>query len=160
MNTCPICFKDELQDNEKAITNCNHIFCNNCIKKWIDRKRLDCPTCRQIITNYKNNKINNRIIVLQNNQEIQRNMLLENNYIKLYKSYKLCKFMFSITSLTLLLYTYLYNVTKTEYDILENKYIECLYNNSLYNSNLIKVTIFNNYNSEICYVPYYFIQNC
>ena len=160
MNTCPICFKDNLNENEVSITNCNHIFCKKCLEEWIDRKRIDCPTCRQVIKNYRNNKINNKILILQNNHAIQRNIILENNYIKLYKYYKFCKFMFCISSLTLMLYTHLYNITKTENNLLENKYNECLYNNSLFNSNLIKVNIFNNYNSEICYIPYYFIEKC
>jgi hypothetical protein len=49
---CPICL-DSLNTIKKSniiITNCNHIFCNNCIKKLNSNK---CPMCNKENFNYK-----------------------------------------------------------------------------------------------------------
>ena len=44
---CPICLNDELI--QKCIkTDCNHIFCEECINKWI-QKNVTCPMCRKTI---------------------------------------------------------------------------------------------------------------
>lgn len=41
--TCPIC----LQDNKGMIkTDCDHVFCKECIKKWLDNNN-SCPCCRK-----------------------------------------------------------------------------------------------------------------
>lgn len=44
---CPICY-DKL-DYSARITNCNHVFCNGCIKEW-KRKSSSCPLCRSELT--------------------------------------------------------------------------------------------------------------
>lgn len=41
--TCPIC----LQDSKSMIkTDCDHVFCKECIKKWLDNNN-SCPCCRK-----------------------------------------------------------------------------------------------------------------
>lgn len=44
IDKCPIC----IQSFKKPVilTNCNHLFCKNCIKKWIDSNSI-CPICRK-----------------------------------------------------------------------------------------------------------------
>lgn len=53
---CPICFNNISEfDNFKL--NCEHIFCRDCLKKWIfkDRYETNCPLCRKkIFNNYTN----------------------------------------------------------------------------------------------------------
>ena len=47
-STCPICY-DLLDSCGKkiSITNCNHIYCTECISSWIDESKCDkCPMCR------------------------------------------------------------------------------------------------------------------
>lgn len=39
---CPICFEDP---ENKKITSCGHVFCNDCIKLWLPES---CPICREI----------------------------------------------------------------------------------------------------------------
>ena len=49
INECPICFIES--DKSVKIINCNHIFCENCIKNWLKNHHNTCPICR---TNVKN----------------------------------------------------------------------------------------------------------
>ena len=43
ISNCSICFEN-MNDNIKL--NCNHIYCENCIKKWLTEKSNTCPICR------------------------------------------------------------------------------------------------------------------
>ncbi len=43
---CSICFENK---KENIKLNCEHIFCNRCIKKWLTEKSNTCPTCRKEI---------------------------------------------------------------------------------------------------------------
>jgi hypothetical protein len=43
-NNCPICFKDTTNN---IILDCNHVFCNNCIKEWLVKNKNNCPICRK-----------------------------------------------------------------------------------------------------------------
>lgn len=43
LHQCPICFEDKL---ENILLNCNHIFCKDCIKKWLTTNSDTCPICR------------------------------------------------------------------------------------------------------------------
>ena len=45
--TCPICFIHI--NNSIKLTLCNHTFCVECIKKWIDTPNYTCPCCRSNI---------------------------------------------------------------------------------------------------------------
>tara|TARA_B100000745_G_C20114787_1_gene381599 strand:+ start:125 stop:469 length:345 start_codon:yes stop_codon:yes gene_type:complete len=42
---CCICY-DIINDQEKEILNCNHIFHEKCIEKWFQRGH-QCPLCRK-----------------------------------------------------------------------------------------------------------------
>ena len=46
VTNCCICFEN-MEDNIKL--NCEHIYCNSCIKKWLTEKSNTCPTCREEI---------------------------------------------------------------------------------------------------------------
>ena len=43
MEKCPIC---DQNINQKSELECNHAFCELCIKKWFESKR-NCPICRE-----------------------------------------------------------------------------------------------------------------
>ena len=43
---CSICNKPFI---EPISTPCDHTFCRDCIKRWIEKNRKTCPTCRQQI---------------------------------------------------------------------------------------------------------------
>ena len=58
---CPICM-DEITEEGKCITECNHQFCKACIHLWFDRGNVTCPSCRREINYYINNLEKNNII--------------------------------------------------------------------------------------------------
>jgi len=45
--TCPICFELTIS-NQARITTCKHVFCEECVLKWLE-KHNTCPLCRAII---------------------------------------------------------------------------------------------------------------
>jgi hypothetical protein len=55
MKNCPICFEDK-NDKEFLKTKCDHEYCIDCIKTWIDIHNT-CPTCRRIIKTDESNSI-------------------------------------------------------------------------------------------------------
>jgi len=44
LGDCCICL-NQITKREKIILNCDHIFCENCIREWLSRKN-SCPCCR------------------------------------------------------------------------------------------------------------------
>jgi hypothetical protein len=44
---CPVC----MEHGDLVSTNCEHVFCNNCIRTWLDKKP-SCPLCRNLILSY------------------------------------------------------------------------------------------------------------
>jgi Ring finger domain len=53
-DTCHIC-TEELKDR-RAVIDCKHYFCMNCIRKWADIENT-CPYCKQKFTAIKERKI-------------------------------------------------------------------------------------------------------
>jgi hypothetical protein len=49
---CPICF-EKIKDKESIETDCGHIFCEKCIKIWIEQNN-QCPYCRMTIVEKEN----------------------------------------------------------------------------------------------------------
>ena len=47
---CPICLQRTKFSTKPS--NCEHIFCNYCIKKW-SRQSNKCPICRKLFTDLK-----------------------------------------------------------------------------------------------------------
>ena len=45
MKECSICFED-INENDKNILNCNHIYHEKCIEKWFSINH-QCPLCRK-----------------------------------------------------------------------------------------------------------------
>lgn len=53
MNSCTICMKEELKNEDIYTTDCNHSFCKECLDDWFQRGNQTCPLCRSHIDNYK-----------------------------------------------------------------------------------------------------------
>ena len=44
---CSICYENYVDTTEIIVTNCFHVFCIECLKKWIfDENKTSCPMCR------------------------------------------------------------------------------------------------------------------
>jgi len=42
-DTCPICLEDK---KFEVLSSCNHMFCKQCMEKYVDKKNIKCPICR------------------------------------------------------------------------------------------------------------------
>jgi hypothetical protein len=127
--TCTICMEDKSND-EKCITNCDHIFCKSCIHEWFDKKKTSCPSCRTDIEYYSNNKNNNIIVKVkeENRNNVNINQTINENDIMLRnlqsKIYKLNMFIF--INIGYLLYNLLIQGSKdVEIMYYQRKYENC-----------------------------------
>jgi uncharacterized paraquat-inducible protein A len=94
-DTCIICY-NTIDEKNLCKTNCNHIYCLNCLNTWLNRGNIDCPMCRLNIKSYKNNDIQNHIVVLNTSPENLNNIIVEesNNNNITNKRIRLIKFYF------------------------------------------------------------------
>ena len=53
MDSCTICMKEELKNEDIYTTDCNHSFCKECLDDWFQGGNQTCPLCRSHIDNYK-----------------------------------------------------------------------------------------------------------
>ena len=86
---CTICLDDNVNIKGKCKTQCNHIFCKECLEE-VFKKGIICPMCRGDITSYSCNNFDTRILYIEkkrirNIQTIveQRNHMSINNNCKL-----------------------------------------------------------------------------
>ena len=93
---CPICLNN-IKNTDICITNCNHQFCYDCLKKWLEKKKDTCPNCRQNIDTFKYHNEINRIIYVNTIDDINLtindfNVILRDNIIYSTKYKKLLIF--------------------------------------------------------------------
>ena len=88
-----------LLEKSKCITNCNHIYCKDCLNVWFDRGNVECPMCREPVKSYLNDSTYHKIIVLKDQSQnmvlIQTNTGYEDiikNYRKRFNMFKLYLF--------------------------------------------------------------------
>jgi hypothetical protein len=48
--TCPVCLEMLLNKDTYKIKTCKHIFCKECITKWLS-DNISCPICKNELTN-------------------------------------------------------------------------------------------------------------
>lgn len=63
---CSVCFND-IKNEDLCKTDCNHLFCFECLNRWLEIKK-DCPTCRKYIKFFNYNDELNRIIYIGNRE--------------------------------------------------------------------------------------------
>jgi len=109
-DSCIICFNN-IPEDKLCRTNCNHIYCKECLHTWFDRGKVECPMCRINVKSYENNGIINHLIVLNNNNNNNNNNNTNENRIiieanpnnaviaGMYKKIKLMKLYFFINLL-------------------------------------------------------------
>jgi len=125
--SCSICL-DDVSDDDTYETECNHIFCKNCLDKWFSRGNNECPLCRQIIEKYIDNEIHYKLVIyekqiINNINSDQHSIILRKELIKLriYMWFSLCIFG---------IYLYQYYLYTNDYAFIKQRYQICLDNNT------------------------------
>lgn len=127
---CTICL-DEIHPEKISKTNCNHLFCENCLNDWFQQGKYSCPLCRNNIEFYEINNVKTKIlpIKIENNNlnslgsmnEIIRRLIQVNMKYKCYTYTLLVYNIYNIVS---------YYFLKGQYQDLYELYENCLSNNS------------------------------
>ena len=82
---CSICLTSPIPPLNLCITNCGHKFCKECLEKWQNLFKKECPMCRVDIKYYMYNNSQIRpifkTIVNTNNQLVIRNSRLKRSLI-------------------------------------------------------------------------------
>ena len=176
-NSCSICL-DENTPDKLCITNCNHKFCEPCIKNWFDQGKNSCPNCREKIIRFNLNDKETRLITIEpgnrnrntgnvhiNNipvAQVIRNLMNNNHKLRL-----IC-YLLVLGGVGLL---DLYMTMRFDYIDLNIQYEMCQRNNTqiqdiigklhLNDDNIMKVGIYDTYTHyKICEIPAYFIRRC
>ena len=66
---CPICL-NEINKDQKCITNCKHDFCYNCLHGWL-KFNINCPMCREGIESFIYQNELNRLFIINNPGDIE-----------------------------------------------------------------------------------------
>ncbi len=74
--SCIICF-NTIPEISLCKTNCNHIYCKDCLHTWFDRGKIECPMCRLDVRSYENNGVQNHLVVL--NTPVENRIIIEAN---------------------------------------------------------------------------------
>ena len=64
--SCIICLKDNILNENMCSTGCSHVFCKECLDRWLDKGKKTCPICRCTIQYFENNDINYRVVIYPN----------------------------------------------------------------------------------------------
>ena len=131
-DSCIICY-NTISEKDICETDCNHIYCSDCINTWFDRGNIFCPMCRQNIRRYiKDNEII-RVIKINNNQ-LNNNQLNNNiegdtdnentgDYLLIQRSNIKYVQLYFFVNIIYVIYTQYYQYQMKEE--LENLYLNC-----------------------------------
>jgi hypothetical protein len=164
--TCSICM-EEIDIENKCITNCNHEFCKKCLHDWFKKNKISCPTCRQDIEEYNNMNVRNHIVqVKEENTENNLNVLSpENERILRHLQSKIYKLnMFICFNISYLLYN-VYNETDKQVKLLyyENQYENCSTDLNTLQASLedqTDILVYTNDEITKCYFPTKYLTDC
>jgi hypothetical protein len=143
--SCTICFDENLTDDDTYKTECNHIFCKNCLDTWFSRGNKCCPLCRSYINEYQDSINHYKLVIYErqnNNQTRNEAVLLAQRLIA--ENLNL-KFYMWFSFLIYVMYFYQYYSLLNNYDRLANTYQKC-YNNNTEIEDQLK-TMQTNYNA-------------
>jgi len=127
---CSICLKDNILQEDKCFTNCDHSFCKGCLDEWFDTGSDACPLCRQTITYFNHNNITNRLVIRgpqinqSNHRQLRRTLVLTRAMVKRFQCF------FVVTLIGLVNITNLYYNKVYQNNLLREKYLQCDHNSS------------------------------
>ena len=174
--SCSICLQN-VNEDEKCTTNCNHSFCLNCINNWFEQNTDICPLCRRRIISYDSRDGKHHIITINtnNNNNNNTNNNTNNNNNTLHIILQLRNKIYYMNFIILLSFIYfVYSIYNSNSLIVQRDYYASLYHNCteklLINEQLVDIiqntnslsTIpiyFNNHLYE-CFFPLYYIDKC
>ena len=134
--SCTICFGENFTDDDTYKTECNHIFCKNCLDTWFSRGNKCCPLCRSDINGYQDSVNHYKLVIYErqnNNQTRNESVLLAQRLIA--DNLKL-KFYMWFSFAIYVLYFYQYYSLLNNYDRLVNTYQKCYNNNTVIENQL------------------------
>jgi hypothetical protein len=186
MNSCAICMKEGLKNEDIYTTDCNHSFCKSCLDDWFKRGNQTCPLCRSHIDTYIYRDENYKLIIYNVSSRSNRNTidqisitdLIDNNenvrnIVK--RHMRLRFYTISITFLFIyLLNCYINNLQNI--NMIQNKLNDCNTNNTILNDNLndcndnlsdsvnlgsgYYISMYNGIISRRCFYPINFYNMC
>jgi len=181
MKQCIICL-DDFKEDEICLTNCNHVYCNECLTRWFEENKVECPFCRSEIKNYFfNDSLNNIVKIKINDHNVNNRInLYQQNIIRLYnqnvflKMILLIQFIYSLYNVfsysnirnEIIEYQELYENCTNENKILENEYkiLEDENNDIIeYLQDIKLFDIIKNYGEDYlktCFLPIKYINHC
>mgnify|MGYP006145410311 CR=1 FL=1 len=183
MNSCTICMKEDITDENIYTTDCKHMFCNECLDDWFQRGNKTCPLCRSEINTYIYKDENYKLIIhniesnnqtdqisltdLVNHNLVVRNIVKHNIRLRFYSLVMSFMFLYMLNS-------YLYSLQNI--NIITNELNTCNLNNTHLQDvlNECKITIphggyigagyyVSMYNGELsrrCFYPLNFYNIC
>lgn len=116
-SNCVICF-NEINDEDKCITNCNHTYCNECIMNWFNRGNVSCPTCRVDVDNFINNDTINHLIKIEDTNRNVVPLVDLQNLRRLHNQNIYLKFII----FTNIIYTFYIVYRQSNYELLYYRY--------------------------------------
>ena len=152
LNECSICFREDIPNDDRCTTNCQHIFCKECLDQWFDLGKSSCPLCRQSIQYFTHQSSENRIINIFAHQN-SRTVIPRSQYQTLVTTNARLRCSLSLSTLGLLLFAFLYVNDNLYAEYYNNKLYWCEYNNTLLRQQIEAIHYQEN-NSENTLDPY------
>ena len=165
---CVICF-NSINENEVSITNCNHIFCLQCILRWFNQGKISCPSCRSNVVSFTNDGRLNHIIKVK---ERTNDTTLEQNFRRIYNQNVFFKFIIGLNIVYSLYSMYADTLDEDRYYYYRYIYQNCSNSLSNLNDRLINYQTFydttlydilNKYSQdyvEKCFYPLTYLNHC
>ena len=173
-NECTICLSEGLSDESVYTTDCNHVFCKECLSLWFERGKQDCPLCRNIIRNYTSMDMAYRIIVQQSNvnsadQVTRESIRNARSYSELMITLMRYRLFSGVLFILFILLANYYFALMVRYEEISVDYNLCINQTESLTDELeicndedetVYVTIYDGHQLRHCLYPQRFLQKC
>jgi len=167
--TCSVCLNEEVEENKRCITECNHFFCLDCMNNWFNQRTISCPMCRQTIKLYRINGEHHHIISLNTNRDTTHDNNLRMELLQLRnRNYyaNIMLFLFFIYFIYSLYENSILIIERDDYKLLYKNCSDELIKNNVYiemiedKDHLSTIPVFLNHRLYNCFFPIYYVQKC